>query len=285
MDPADLLAVCREALLLAHKTLQRLGDIGLTEVHGAHVTDISTRGDLAVSAALTQYFSSRQLPAVLLSEESGRQVLHPQPRLTIAFDDIDGTDNYFRGRGLLPYCTVVTILDHPEPCFSHAAAAGIIEHNSGRLWLAARGQGCLADGVAACVSPRQHLDRRALLVVDHYSSANEIAAFQGLYGISWIKDFGASALHLAGVSSGLFDAYAGSAQKAHELAAGYLLIREAGGCVIDWNGNQLDQQPYVFEGRYPIVAAGTPALAEAVLGHLQAPAAPAEAAQQGDESP
>jgi len=267
--PGDPLAdVCRQALLLARQTLTEIGTAGRTEVRDAHVVDISTQGDRAVSAALIGLFEKQRLPAVLLSEETGRRQLHPHPRLTVAFDDIDGTDNYFRGRGLLPHCTVVTIFDSALPRFADACVAGIVEHNSGRLWLAQRGRGCTVDAAPARTSGRTGLDRRCLVAVDHYSSHGAIAQLDNWYSAAWIKDFGSSALHLAGVSSGLFDAYAGSAQKAHELGAGYLLIREAGGCLLDWHGRVLDDRSYDFDATWPVVAAATPALAQSLLDLL-----------------
>ena len=137
-----LVQVCKDGLYKAHATLDLLGDKGVSEVHDLHVTDISTTGDRTVSESLIRFFTEQRIPAVLYSEESGRLELVRNPRYTIAFDDIDGTDNYHRGRGILPYCTVVSIFDSPEPDFENMLVSGIIEHNSGRLWRAARGGGC-----------------------------------------------------------------------------------------------------------------------------------------------
>ncbi|MFH1182560.1 MAG: inositol monophosphatase family protein [Candidatus Woesearchaeota archaeon] len=265
----DFELICKEALMLARSVIEEAGSSGLKEVHDAHVVDISTEADMAVSDALMRFFREKKIPAVLFSEESGRLVLSDDPKYTITFDDIDGTDNYHRGRGILPYCTVITIFDSIELKFENAIAAGIIEHNSGRIWLASRGNGCCLDGAKVTTSGRTSLDRRALVIIDHYMGADNIRSLEAIYPSSWVKDFGSAAFHLAGVSSGLFDAYISPCQKAHELGAGYLLIKEAGGYLADWNGKPLDKLQYDFNAKYQIAAAATEKLGRQLLSKLQ----------------
>ena len=268
MDIDHLTHTCKTALQMSRQLLSSLSDGGRSEVHDEHVVDISTQGDRAVSAALAELFAREKIPAVLLSEESGRTELSGSLEYTIAFDDIDGTDNYYRGRGLLPHCTVITIFNSPEPIFADALVAGVIEHNSGQLWHAVRDGGCFLDGTAVTASGRTSLDRRTLLIIDHYISGGAIDRFAPLYDTAWIKDFGASALHLAGVGSGLFDAFLSPAQKSHELGAGYLLVREAEGVLTDWDGASLDDSPFDFDRQTPILAAATRDLSDALLKKL-----------------
>jgi myo-inositol-1(or 4)-monophosphatase len=264
----QLTQICKDALHIAHRVLDTLSDKGISEVHDKHVTDISTQGDMAVSKALTRFFNEQEIPAVLYSEEFGRTKLTGNPKYTITFDDIDGTYNYHRGRGMLPYCTVVTIFDSPEPNFENTLVAGILEHNSKKLWHAVRDNGCFLNGVRVNTSGRKNLDRRTLVIIDHYLSSEDILKFLKIYPESWVKDFGSAAFHLAGVSSGLFDAYLCSSQDAHELGAGYLLVKEAGGFLADWNGNRLDRTRYDFNAKYTIVAASTQKLGKILLSKL-----------------
>lgn len=265
----QLTQICKDALYKAHSVLDTLSDRGIHEVHDEHVTDISTQGDMAVSEALTRFFKEQRIPAVLYSEESGRTELTRNPKYTITVDDIDGTDNYQRGRVILPYCTVVTIFDSPKPNFENVLISGIIEHNSKKLWHAVRDNGCYLDGSRVNTSGRKSLDRRTLVIIDHYIGGENISKFLKIYPVSWVKDFGSAAFHLAGVSNGLFDAYLSPSQKAHELGAGYLLIKEAGGFLTDWNGSSLDKTRYDFGGKYQIVAASTEELGKVLLSKLQ----------------
>ncbi len=265
----QLTRVCKNALYTAYSVLKSLGDRGTSEVHDKHVVDISTQGDMTVSEALAIFFKKQTIPAVLYSEESGRTELARNPKYTITFDDIDGTDNYHRGRGILPYCTVVTIFDSVKPSFENALVAGVIEHNSKKLWHAARNDGCYLNGLRVRTSGRRTLDRRTLVTIDNYVSGEVVSKLQKFYMEAWVKDFGSAALHMAGVSSGLFDAFLSPSNKAHELGAGYLLIKEAGGFLTDWNGNKLDKTRYDFDAKYPIVAASTKKLEEIILSKLR----------------
>ncbi len=264
----QLTQTCLEALLIANNVLNTLGNKGRDEVHDEHVVDISTKGDMAASDALIKFFKEQNIPAILYSEESGRIELSKNPKYTITFDDIDGTDNYHRGKGMLPYCTVVTIFDSPNPSFENALISGVIEHNSKMTWHAIRGNGCYLNGELVKTSERRNLDRRALVIIDHYASSDDISNLVKVYPESWVKDFGSAALHLAGVSSGLFDAYISPSQKAHELGAGYLLIKEAGGFLSDKKGNKLDNLKYDFDAKYSIVAASTKELGEILLSKI-----------------
>lgn len=202
---------------------------------------------------------------MVYSEESGRVELTSKPEYTITFDDIDGTDNYFRGRTLLPHCTVVTMFDSPDPTFGDALFAGVIEHRSGAVWHAVRDGGCHFNGVKTRTSAKTDLERDILVIVDHYASRSDVCKLKRMYDLCWVKDFGSAALHLSGVSSGLFDAYVSFSQKAHELGAGYLLVKEAGGCVRSIGNGPLEERAYDFDARYVILAAATEALCDMLL--------------------
>lgn len=269
LDLGELIQISKDSLYRAHKELESLGNSGIDEVKHDRVVDISTRGDVAVSEAVIKFLKEKEIPAILYTEEFGKVELTKNPRYVITFDDIDGTDNYHRGKDFLPYCSVISIFDTIEPKFEDVLVAGILEHNSSNLWLAIKDQGCYFNNEKISTSKREKLDRRTLVIIDHYMSAGEISRFLDIYTESWVKDFATSALHLAGVSSGLFDACITSSQKAHELGAGYLLIKEAGGFLSDFDGNSLDKVVYNFDAKYPVVAASTKALGETLLSKIK----------------
>jgi len=268
METKKLVKVCKTALLEAHKTLTKIGAKGISEIKDDHVVDISTKGDMAISKNLINFFKKEKISAVLYSEESGRIVLGKNPKFTITFDDIDGTNNYYCGRNLLPYCTVVTIFDSTKPKFKDALIAGVIEHNSKKIWLAVRNKGCYLNDLKIKTSGTTNINRRTVVIIDHYASSNKISKLAKIYPKVWIKDFGSAALHLAGVSSGMFDAYISSANKAHELGAGYLLIKEAGGFITDWSGKLIDDKIYNFDNKYSVITASTEKLGKLLVSKI-----------------
>ena len=245
-----------------------MGKEARSEVHDRHVVDIATRGDRRVSDVLTGFFRTSGLPCVVLSEESGKVNLCAEPLYTVVIDDIDGTDNFFRGDGLLPYCTIISVLSGVRPTFADTVAAGIIEHRSGATWLAEKGKVSLLNGVPAHSSQVKELNRRTLVAIDHYGSSTEISKLAPLHAGAWIKDFGSAGFHLAGVASGMFDAYVTTGQKGHEIAAGYLLITEAGGSISDFDGRGMDAKLFDFGAKYEIIAAGNQTLARLIVSAL-----------------
>ncbi|MFH1714383.1 MAG: inositol monophosphatase family protein [Candidatus Nealsonbacteria bacterium] len=263
----QLTQILKKSLDKAHEKLVFLGDKGTLEVHGEHVTDISTEGDIGVSDSLIEFFQKEKVPAVLDSEESGTVKLIENPIYRIGSDDVDGTFNFFRGEGMLPYCTIITIFDSMEPYFGDALVAGIIEHNSGRVWHAVRGGGCFLNDVRVKSSGTKAINRKTLVAVDLYAS-KDVSVFSGISSKVWLKDFGSAGFHLAGVSSGMFDGYLSADNKAYELGAG-LLIKEAGGYLMNWDGTPLDEVRYNPKTSYSVIAAATRELGELLFAGIK----------------
>jgi myo-inositol-1(or 4)-monophosphatase len=257
--------LCLEALSVAHDTIVTLGEAGSERATEREDTDITTSADLLVSERLIEHFRRNEVPAVILSEESGRVPLVKKPKYAIALDEIDGTNNYFRGKELLPYCTAVTFFDSAQPTYHDALIACVIEHGSSYIWHAVKHRGCYLNKQRVVTSGKNIADRETLVIIDHYASGSGIGKLTGIHTKCWVKDFGSAALHLAGVSSGLFDAYVSSSQKAHELGAGCLLIGEAGGHIADKSGKQLDERPFDFDSTYDIVAASSKKLYDSIV--------------------
>ena len=97
--------------------------------------------------------------------------------------------------------------------------------NDKRLRVAGRRR--LADSVVACGLP--HLGRGDLEL-----NRREMAAVQGK--VAGLRRFGSAALDLAWIAAGRFDGYWERDLAAWDVAAGILLVREAGGYVTDLQG-------------------------------------------------
>ncbi len=264
------------ALLIARRNERSVGEYGRQEVYGAGVTDISTKSDLVISEAVLKYFKASGFPAIFLDEEMikerGPIKLSENPQYTVAFDDLDGTDNYHRSDDL-PVVSIVTIFDSLEPRFQDAVAAGIIDIRNGNIWYAERGKGAEFNGKPCRTSGREVLDRKTLVCLDHYGSEDPAKHFSRLYAHAWVKDFGTAGYHFANVAggkaptgaTGKFDAFVNLKNKTHESGAGYLLVGEAGGWIADLNGNHLDDKKFDFNEKHPVIAASTEKLGRNIL--------------------
>ncbi len=279
----DLVLICRITLFRSRDILRGLGKSGKEEVKDRQVYDISTKGDMSIAHQVRDLLRNDRIPAFFCDEELGVEKLVQDPRCTIVFDDIDGTNNYNRGQGTMPYCTAVAVFDKPlkDCAYKDVAVAGVLEHRTGLVWLAARGRACqeleyvyvlrnalggyLDSHGAVHTSNQKELEKRKTVVaIEGYESGRQIVRFADIFEQAWVKDMSTSAIELAGVACGIFDAFIHPRHKKDELPAGYLLIKEAGGCITDFAGEPLDNKQYVYDAnaRQDIVAAATPELNE-----------------------
>jgi myo-inositol-1(or 4)-monophosphatase len=144
-------------------------------------------------------------------------------------DPLDGTTNFLHG---IPHFAVSIALERLG-----TIVAGVVYNPANdELFVAERGKGAflndrrmrvaarerLADGVVACGLP--HYGRGDLVQARH-----EIAAAQQAF--AGLRRYGAATLDLAWVAAGRLDAYWERDLSPWDLAAGLLLVREAGGFV------------------------------------------------------
>jgi myo-inositol-1(or 4)-monophosphatase len=250
---------CLDSLYKAKETLDTISE-GRQAV--ATIKDEPlTKGDLEVSKSLKNFLLTSTKDSIITSEEAGEIYRSENPKWAIYFDEVDGTFNY--ERGILPCTTVISAFEYsPNLKFKDAVFAGVLDHTSDRLWYAERGEGCFLNNQRVQTSKKTDLGKKTSVIIDHGPCSKDVSRFLGIYASNWVRNVSSAGFHLASVASGNFDAYICSIQKAHELGAGYLLVKEAGGVVIDFNGNSIEEQDFEFNRLYPIIAAATPELAE-----------------------
>jgi myo-inositol-1(or 4)-monophosphatase len=151
-------------------------------------------------------------------------------------DPLDGTSNFLHG---IPHFAISIALEREgtivaglvynpanEELFTAERGKGAFL-NDQRLRVAARKR--LADAVVACGLP--HLGRGDLAL-----GRKEIAAVQEK--VAGLRRFGAAALDLAWLAAGRFDAYWERNLSPWDVAAGLILVREAGGFITDLDGGE-----------------------------------------------
>jgi myo-inositol-1(or 4)-monophosphatase len=168
-----------------------------------------------------------------LGEEGGRREGTDKSHTWIV-DPLDGTTNFLHGIphfaisiGLARDDTVVAgVIYNPANDELYTAERGKgVFLNDQRLRVAARKR--LADSVVACGLP--HLGRGDLAL-----GRRELGQVQER--VAGLRRFGAAALDLAFVAAGRFDGYWERDMSPWDLAAGTLMVREAGGFVTDADG-------------------------------------------------
>jgi myo-inositol-1(or 4)-monophosphatase len=197
------------------------------------VIDLVTDADRASEAAVLGLLADRFPGARVLAEESGASGAG-RDGLQFFVDPLDGTTNYAHG---LPHFAVnVAVADARG-----LAAAATCDPLRGELFLAGRGLGATVGGRPLAHSGCAELSE-ALLVTgfpyDVHREHDEVVRLLGAFltRAQGVRRLGAAALDLAWVACGRLDGYWESKLKPWDLAAGLLLVREAGAVVTDLDG-------------------------------------------------
>lgn len=167
-----------------------------------------------------------------LGEESGAL---GQARHTFVIDPLDGTSNYLRG--IPHYCVSIGLLEGNEPL--HAV---IYDPVRNEIFSASRGGGAYLNERRIRVSGRAELEGALLFTGFPPRERKRLGAQleatrQMLEEAEDIRRTGSAALDLAWTACGRADAYFEAGLKPWDIAAGMLLIREAGGRYIDYRGS------------------------------------------------
>jgi len=186
--------------------------------------DLVTEVDLACEAAIRDVLG-RHTPDVPVLGEEGGGADGATTRWIV--DPLDGTTNFVHG---FPFWCVSIALERDGVL----EVGVVIDGVRGEVFAAARGRGATADGVRIAVSPTRTLSS-ALLGTGFPYDSRENAAFylkyvqRALERTQGIRRAGAAALDLAMVACGRLDAFWEFRLAPWDVAAGQLLVAEAGG--------------------------------------------------------
>jgi myo-inositol-1(or 4)-monophosphatase len=225
-------AVAREAALKAGKILREningvrqisyKGDINL-------VTEMDTRSERTIVGTLTAAFPGH---GVLAEEETVRR---NNSGFLWIIDPLDGTTNYAHG---YPCFSVSIALQHQ----GQVAVGVVYDPMRDELFSAIRGKGAHLNGRPVRVSSLDTLIKSLLATGFPYdrkeSGENNMNYFHALLMASQeVRRDGSAALDLCAVAAGRFDGFWELKLKPWDVAAGSLIVQEAGGMISDLAGN------------------------------------------------
>lgn len=193
--------------------------------------DLVTRTDMAVEAFLTERLR-RLLPgADMLAEETASGT---QPgELTWIIDPVDGTTNFAHG---FPFvCTSVALWRDGRVVLGIVNAPVL-----GECFTAAEEEGAWLNGQPISVSREEDLEASLIATGFPYGIREKVEAITAnltrmLVHTRGVRRAGSAALDLAYTACGRFDGFYESDLKPWDTAAGWLLVREAGGRVSSYD--------------------------------------------------
>ena len=231
-----LLNVMIKAARQAARTLKRdFGEVEHLQVSLKGPGNFVTAADRRAEEILLEELQRARPGYGFLGEEGGKREGSDTTHTWIV-DPLDGTSNFLHS---IPHFAISIALEREG-----TIVAGLIYNPvSDELFTAERGKGAflndrrlrvaarkrLADAVVACGLP--HHGRGDLVL-----ARKELAAVQD--NVAGLRRFGAAALDLAWIAAGRFDAYWERDLSPWDMAAGVIVVREAGGFVTDIDGGE-----------------------------------------------
>ena len=203
----------------------------------------------------------------VLGEEGGAQKGRGGPsRYTWVIDPLDGTSNYLHGWP--HWCVSIALVENGEPI--HGV---VFDPLRNELLTASRGSGAALNDRRIRVSERKDLTG-AMLITGFPPRERARAGAQLectrelLRDAEDIRRTGSAALDLAYVACGRADAYFEAGLQPWDIAAGVLLVREAGGRVADFRGSAPGKMD-IAESRGRQVVAGNIKITDPLLKTIQ----------------
>jgi myo-inositol-1(or 4)-monophosphatase len=199
--------------------------------HREIVSSAQTEADNAIVTTVSAAFPEH----AILGEDGGvRGGRNPDSTWRWIVDPIDGAANFVHG---YPYYAIAIALVHGRE-LTHAV---VLDPVRDELFTAIKGRGALLNGVALRVSACTALEKALVGTVFPTRESPKLgsylpilAALMGHCG--GIRRAGACALDLAYLAAGRLDGFWVTSLKPWDVAAGALLVREAGGRVGDFAG-------------------------------------------------
>ena len=214
--------------------------------------DISRNIDITAEKTVLDYLREIHFDCVVLGEECGRVEISKNPKGFVLMDAIDGSANSVRG---LPFfCCSLAFAT--EEKLSSVTDAVVTNLSTGDLYSASKGKGAFKNDKQISV----HKEKPLYKIVGINSSGSSPELLEKLSPIfekhHHIRHLGANALEMAMFAEGLIDIFIDLRKKIRiqDLAGGYILVKEAGGLILDENLEPLDSD-LSYETRLSFVAA------------------------------
>lgn len=193
---------------------------------------IVTEADKLSEALILKKISRFYPNSSILTEESGE--FRRDDSLCWILDPLDGTTNY--AHGFPWFCVSIGLFENARP------RAGVVFNPiSGEKFTAEAGKGARLNGRPIRVSKTERLGDSLLGTGFYYSKGSrlseEMEYFRRMNQVALgVRRPGAAALDLASVAAGRFDGFWERGLSPWDVAAGWLIVHEAGGTITDYSG-------------------------------------------------
>jgi myo-inositol-1(or 4)-monophosphatase len=234
ISQSALLKVMTDAARKAARGLNRdFGELAELQVAKKAPADFVSAADIKAEQVLFEALTKARPGYGFLGEERGL-VEGTDKTHTWIVDPLDGTTNFLHA---IPHFAINIALQR------EGVVVAAVTHNpaTNETFWAEKGKGCYVNDHRLRVAARQRLDESVLATGIPFLGHGQHAKFlKELHQISQrvagVRRFGSAALDLAWVAAGRYDGYWERDLKPWDMAAGILMVTEAGGKVTDADG-------------------------------------------------
>jgi myo-inositol-1(or 4)-monophosphatase len=197
--------------------------------------DLVTDADFAAEKAILEVIQNEFPEDDILAEESASHDSLAEKRTWI-IDPIDGTTNFANDFPI--YCVSVAMWENRNP-----KVGVVIEVNREEEFSAITGEGAWLNGEKISVSNTENPGNGFVATGFPYNDLSLVDPYLKLFRVlmeelQGIRRPGAASYDLCCVACGRFDGFYEYSLHIWDLAAAALIIREAGGVITDWNGEE-----------------------------------------------
>ncbi len=253
------------------RLLRDFGEVEQLQVSVKGPGDFVSQADIRAEQTLREELSHARPNFAFLMEESGASA-EADWEYRWVVDPLDGTTNFLHG---IPHWAISVGIEKRLTETESEIVAGVIYNPaSDELFWAEKGGGAFLNDKRLRVSARREMREAVFATGIPFGAIPRKPEFLGILSrimpqVAGVRRFGAAALDLAWVAAGRYDGFWELGLNKWDIAAGMVLVREAGGYVTDPAG----------QDAYPLgmVVAGNPHLHGKLREVVQAGIAAAEA--------
>ncbi len=227
--------------------------------------DISRNIDMVAEKTVLDHLRDINFPCVVLGEECGRIELSDRPKGFVIMDAIDGSANAVRG---VPFfCSSLAFAT--ENRLSSVTDGVVANLANGDMYRASKGRGAFFNDEEI----RVHNQDPIYKIVGINTSGAPIELMKKLHPIfenhNHTRHFGANALEMAMFARGLMDVFIDLRDKIRiqDVAAGYLIVKEAGGLLLDADLKSLDAD-LSYDTRVSFIAAANQQILDEIMQQI-----------------
>ncbi len=231
-------------------------------------TDVTRKIDMVAEEALNACIIEEGITARVISEELGERLVpaDKEPEYTLVMDPIDGSANLVMG---IPYyCTSLALSTKSNGATFADIDAGAVAAVWGSTFYASKGKGAFYNGER--LATKEHPEKPRYILYSYGVGPIPKGVIPLVEEKCLVRTMGSVALDMCFVAKGSLDAIFDTRDRisGYDIMASSLILKEAGGCITDFNGNGIAGLP-VSESGISILGAANEKLHDKLIREIR----------------